>query len=171
MRLTSEERRAKGVFDRAVRHWRRILLVDPIWRIRVGVAEDEDMGQGEANVDIGAAEYYRADISISRHLLSLREDRLDAMAANIACHELLHIVAADFHRAALVAAGDNRPMCDELRYRYEQFVSRFSMILLNLDSRLVKDCYEPIDGKDPGTPGGMPQVQEMPAGDEDGGGA
>jgi len=169
MKLTSDERKAKRVFEREIRRWLRILLIDPIWTIRVNVAEDEDMGRGDANVDIGTAEYYVANLNITKCLLSLKEAELVATAASVACHELLHIATADFQRAALVAAGGNTKMQEELRYRYEQLVSRFSMILLNLDSQCEEEAKdEPVRGKDPGPTEEMLRVPEVPAGEKDG---
>jgi hypothetical protein len=135
MKLTAGERKAKRCFEREIKRWRRILLIDPIWTFQVVVAEDEDMEQGDANVDIGTSEYYIARISLSRGMLSLENDELEITATNVAAHELLHIATADYQRAALVAAGDNVQMQEELRYRYEQLVSRFSMILMDFDSQ------------------------------------
>jgi hypothetical protein len=135
MKFTAGERKAKRCFEREIKRWRRILLIDPIWTFQVVVAEDEDMEQGDANVDIGTSEYYIARISLSRGMLSLENDELEITATNVAAHELLHIATADYQRAALVAAGDNVQIQEELRYRYEQLVSRFSMILMDFDSQ------------------------------------
>lgn len=145
MKLTAGERKAKRCFEREIKRWRRILLIDPIWTFQVVVAEDEDMEQGDANVDIGTSEYYIARISLSRGMLSLENDELEMTATNVAAHELLHIATADYQRAALVAAGDNVQMQEELRYRYEQLVSRFSMILMDFDSQFEEGSKdEPV---------------------------
>jgi hypothetical protein len=164
MRLTAEERKAKRIFSKAVRRWYRILLIDPIWTVGVSIDEDETMDHGDAYVDIGTAEYYMANIHVSRSLLSLPAQELEQVASSVMCHELLHVVTADFHRAALVAAGDNEKMQEELRYRYEQFVSRFSMILTDLTE---EDTHERPKRQSPGSPEEVLRVPEMPAGDED----
>lgn len=170
MKLTADERKAKRVFEREVKRWLGILLIDPIWTIRVDVAEDEDMERGDANVDIGTAEYYMARLNISKGLLALRGKELEAAAVNVACHELLHIATADYQRASLVAAGDNAQMQEELRYRYEQLVSRFSMILLGFDSqRPEKEAEdEPTGGEGAGSAEEVLRVPEVPTGEKDG---
>jgi hypothetical protein len=167
-KLTSEERRARRVFDKAVRRWYRTLLIDPVWTVGVVVIEDEGMRHGDAFVDLGSAEYYAANVHISRSLLSLPAKELERVASSVACHELLHVATADFQRGVLTATGDNEKMQEELRYRYEQLVSRFSMILTDLAE---EEEHEPAKGKDSGTPGEVLPVPEVPAGDEDGGGS
>jgi len=132
MKLTSEERRAKKVFDKAVRHWYRTLLIDPVWTVGVVVDEDAEMEMGDAYVDIGTSEYYIADIHVARSLLSLSGKELEKIASNVACHELLHIATADFQRSALVATVDNEKMQEDMRYRYEQVVSKLTMVLVDL---------------------------------------
>lgn len=133
MKLTVDEKKAKKVFEREIKRWRRILLIDPIWVFQMIITDDEDMEHGDASIDIGGAEYYIADFNIARGMLSLTGDSLRFAATNVACHELLHIATADYQRAALIALGDNAQMKDELRYRYEQLVSRFSMVLMDFD--------------------------------------
>lgn len=163
MKLTSEERRAKRVFEREIKRWCKILLIDPIWSIRANIIEDEEMGGGDASVDIGTAEYYVANLNIARCLLSLEEEELSFTAANVACHELLHIATADFQRAALVAAGENNQMQEELRYRYEQLVSRFSIILLDLAEK-KEGKYELPCRENPKATEELPRVPEVPVG-------
>lgn len=142
MKLTPSEKKARRCFEREIKRWRRILLIDPIWTFQVSIAEDEDMEQGDASVDIGTSEYYLARINISRGMLSLENEDLVIAATNVACHELLHIATADYQRSALVAAGDNVQMQEELRYRYEQLVSRFSMILMDFDEQFEEETKE-----------------------------
>lgn len=168
MKLTAEERRARRVFDKAVRRWYRILLIDPVWTVGVAVNEDGEMEHGEAYVDIGTSEYYMANVCIARSLLSLPAKELEKVASSVACHELLHIATADFQRASIVAAGDNEKMQEELRYRYEQLVSRLSMILMDL---IEEDAHGPVKGKGPGAPEEVLRVPEVPLGDKDGGGS
>ena len=144
MKLTLDERKAKRVFEREIKRWRSILLIDPIWTIRITIAEDENMEHGDASIDIGTAEYYVTNINITRGLLSLKNVQLKMTATNVACHELLHIATADYQRAALVAAGENVQMQEELRYRYEQLVSKFSMILIDFDLQFENEEAEPV---------------------------
>jgi hypothetical protein len=168
MKLTAGERKAKRCFEREIRRWRRILLIDPIWTFQVSIAADEDMEQGDANVDIGTSEYYLARINISRGMLSLENGELEMAATNVACHELLHIATADYQRAALVAAGDNAQMQEELRYRYEQLVSRFSMILMGFDSQLEEETKdEPVCTEGTKSTEEVLRVPEVPTGEED----
>lgn len=167
MKLTAEERKARRVFDKAVRRWYNILLIDPIWTVGVVVDEDETMEHGDAYVDIGTAEYYVANVHISRSLLSMSSKKLEKVAQRVACHELLHITTADFQRAALVAVGDNEKMREELRYRYEQLVSKLSMILMDLTE---EEADARPNGKGFRTPTEVLPVSEVPTGDEDCGG-
>jgi len=160
--LTAHERKAGKVFTKAVRKWYRKLLIDPVWTVNVVIVDDGDMLHGAACVDIGAAEHYTADIYVSRSLLSLPENELKKVACETACHEILHLLTADFQRGIIVATGDNDKLRDELRYRYEQVVSRLSMILVDLTE---KDKHVPNKGKDPGTTEEVLRMPEMPIGD------
>lgn len=164
-KLTAEEKRAAKVFDRAVKRWYRTLLIDPVWNVGLVVLEPEEMDHGDAYVDIGSSEYYTANVCISRNLLSLPPKELDKVASDVVCHELLHILTADFQRAAITATGDNEKMQEELRYRYEQVVSRLSMIMSDLTEERK---HAPAKGKDPGPADGVLRVPEVPAGGEDG---
>jgi len=164
MGLTTCEKKAKRLFERELKRWRNILLIDPIWTFKLTILEDEEMEHGDANVDIGQSEYYLAHINVSKHLLSLNEEQLEQTAAHVACHEMLHIAMADYQRAALVAAGDNKQMREELDYRYEQLVSRLSMILLDFDSE-VQDGS--ACGEDSGPAAEVLRVPEMPTGEQD----
>jgi len=160
MKLSANERKAKRVFEKAVKYWRKVLLIDPIWTFKVEVVEDDEMGCSSANVNIGSAEYYIACVGIARGLLS-EEENLEAVASHVACHEMLHIATADYQRAAVTAAGENYEMQEELRYRYEQLVSRLSMIL---------ECYDGgcNCGSDCRTSSKMLQLPAMPVGNENG---
>jgi hypothetical protein len=163
MKLTKDERKAKKIFEREIKHWLKVLMIDPIWTIRVNVAEDEDMCHGDASVDIGASEYFVANLNITRCLLSLKKTELMMTAASVACHEMLHIATADYQRAAIVAAGGNAKIQEELRYRYEQMISRFSMILIKLNSQYEEECEdEPIHEKDLESTKETSQMSEVP---------
>lgn len=164
-KLTAEERRAARVFDKAVKRWYRTLLIDPVWNVGLVVLDQDEIKHGDAYVDLGSSEYYTATICISRALLSLPPKELEKVASDVVCHELLHVLTADFQRAAITATGDNEKMQEEMRYRYEQVVSRLSMILSDLTEERK---HVPAKGKDPGPADGVLPVPEMPTGDENG---
>lgn len=160
MKLLPEERKAFKIFRDAIKRWRKILLIDPIWDIGVVIVEEQD--RGEASVDIGATEYYVANINICRMLLSLEDKDLVIAADNVASHELLHVLSADYQRAALIAAGGNTKMQEEMRYRYEQLISKLSMVLMELDYQPEKCEHEQPQRKNIEPPAEVLPVPEVP---------
>jgi hypothetical protein len=129
--MTKEERVAKKIFDQAVKKWKKILMIDSMWSISVNIEDDEQM-ESDANVDIGMSEYFIANINVCRSVLTIDSEKLKSIADDIVCHELLHVATADFQRAVLLLSDGNPVMQNQMRYLYEQMVSRLSVSYVTL---------------------------------------
>jgi len=165
MTSTHDEMEAQQVFEHEIERWREKLFLDPIWKFKLEVLEDDELGHAAA-VDLSRSEYYSARIIVSKSQLALKGKALQETASHVVCHELLHVLTIDYQHAALAPMTNNAPMRKELRYRYEQLMSRLTEVLLNLDS--VGEDNEPTSGEDTGTPDEMLRVPEVPTGGEDG---
>lgn len=131
-RLSRTEKRRVKQFVKAVERWKEMLQLDPAWTFQLEVFDD---GNRAGFLDLGTSEYYEGRLGVGRRFLDASDDpeTSDAMLSYIACHEMLHAMTADYHRAALNAAGENEAMCRELDYRYEQVLSKLTDVLTGLD--------------------------------------
>jgi len=131
--LSGAEKRRVKRFVKAVERWKEMLQLDPAWTFQLEVFEN---GNRAGFLDLGASEYYEARLGIGRQFLDATDDpeSSDAALSYIACHEMLHAMTADYHRAALNAAGENEAMRRELDYRYEQVLSKLTDVLTGLDA-------------------------------------
>lgn len=127
--LTRNEKKSVKRFIKHVERWKTLLQLDPAWAFNLEIFEDPTKAGA---LDLGAAEYYDANLGLGRHILDTDEEDLEDVLSFIACHEMLHAMTADYHRAALNAAGDNEPMKREIDYRYEQLVSKLTTVLTGL---------------------------------------
>jgi hypothetical protein len=148
--LTEKEKSFLEVAKRVIEEWRDIMDLDPIWDISTEIIEDEDEGAKGA-INIGKTQYYKASILLCENLFDLEEEEfLAKLSDNVVPHELTHLVAADFFRTALLAAGENEHLRSELRYKYEQFTIRFARIIAKLRNENLRLRYE-LESPDPGT--------------------
>jgi len=137
--LTRAEKKRLRFIDKELRRWRKLLMLDPIWNIKTISIDDEEMAGRAAFVDLGSAEYYQATVGVTRFLLSEVDDEtFVTIACDIGAHEMFHIVTADYHRAAIVAAGENEALRSHIDYMYEQFTSRMTVALCKMDKRIRK---------------------------------
>lgn len=128
--LSEDDHKLLDLAYKIVEKWRTIMNVDPIWQITIQVVKDMD--ESIAFLKMTHAANYRAKICIHYDLFSNEEATFLSEIELIVCHELLHLVTEDFMRTALLAAGYNRKLIDELRYKCEQFTSRLQKTILNL---------------------------------------
>lgn len=137
LKLTRAEKKRLRQVEKTIRRWRRILMLDPMWDIDAVAVDDESMQGRTAFVDLGSAEYYQATVGVTRFLLSDAEEDLFLKAMqDIGAHELVHLMTADYHRAAVESAGKNKALRKQIDYRYEQFISKMTAVLLKLDKRI-----------------------------------
>jgi hypothetical protein len=115
-----------------IEKWRTIMNIDPIWQIDIQVLPDEEIEGSIAYINMSRAANYYAQICISYYLFSYEDADFLSEIETIACHELTHLVAEDFMRTAILAAGHNRKLVKELRHKYEQFTSRLQKTMLDL---------------------------------------
>jgi hypothetical protein len=142
--LDKHEKALLRAAEKNVSKWKRILHLDPLWHIGLSITDAEEMGGALARVDTSNAEYYVAEIEVSSTLL-VADDKQFADAINeLVCHELVHLVMIDFFRTAQLAAGDRQDMQDELRYKYEQFTSRFHRAFVALDMAAEKAASKAV---------------------------
>ena len=144
--LTDKEKLFLKEAERAIEEWRSVMELDPIWEISADIIEDEYEGAragAKAAISIGESQYYRAPVLLCESLFQLsEEDFLSELNNEVIPHELTHLVAADFFRTALLAAGENEQLQNELRYKYEQFTVRFSRIISKLRNENLKLRFE-----------------------------
>jgi hypothetical protein len=140
------EKRLFQIVKNSINKWKKILQMDPVWKIMISVTDEEEMGNAFASVDTQSAEYYVAGIEFSSALMSLEEDKLKSVINDIVAHELLHIVQLDFFNTAKLCAGKNQSMHQELRYKYEQYTTRLQRSFVELDK--VKNQVK-VERKDP----------------------
>jgi hypothetical protein len=138
--LSPKEKRRLEAFKEEIRHWHQVLLLDPFWRVGVAVLEDDDsmMDGRTAYADIGRSEYLEAEIGISRKILGLSLNAAAGIRRETMAHEMLHLFTADYHRAAVAAAGNDSRLHEELTYRYEQLITKLSRILCSMDDEIQK---------------------------------
>lgn len=135
--LTRAEKKRLRRIEKELKRWKRILMLDPMWDIDAVAVDDEAMDGRTAFVDLGSAEYYQATVGVTRFILSGAEESLFVKASqDIGVHELVHLMTADYHRAAIEAVGKNQALRKQIDYRYEQFISRMTAVLRKLDSRI-----------------------------------
>jgi hypothetical protein len=140
-KTTEKEESYLKIAEKIVEEWRTIMKFDPIWEIPVDIVEDQNGHKGAIN--IRDTEYYKAPMLLYEHIFDLDEASfISELAENLVPHELTHLLAVDFFRTALLLAGDNEVMKEELRYRYEQFAVRFSRILVDLKNENLRLRYE-----------------------------
>lgn len=145
--MTAKTDRAKlRIARKTLEKWRRILHLDPIWTITFELTDAEIMEGALARVDTSNSEYYVAVMEVTSALLQLDDEEFEPIINEIICHELVHLVMVDFVRCAQLAAGNNESMHGELRYKYEQFTSRFQRAFMDLDGQITnsrKACTTP----------------------------
>jgi len=134
--LTAREKSRLKAFEKEIRHWHGLLLLDALWKVGLVVLDDEGMGTRLAYADIGRSEYWEADIGLSRRALEVPVSGGSEARKEIVSHEMIHLLTADYHRAALAAAGGDERLNEELTYRYEQLVTKLSRILCLMDTAL-----------------------------------
>jgi len=132
------DRKLIKIGDKLVRKWSKYLCLDPMWIISIEVMPDEEMEGALARIDSSTSEYYVAIIEINQALLQIDEDKYVETVNEIVCHELIHLVMIDFFRTAQIAAGKKEELQDELKYKYEQFTSRFQRAFVDMDKSLQK---------------------------------
>lgn len=150
--LSDKEKLYLKAAQRVIEEWREVMEIDPLWEISTDIIEDEECnGNAKGAVDIGSAQYYRAPILLCERIFELDEEEFMAtLNDDIIPHELTHLVAVDFFRTALMIAGDNQEIKQELRYRYEQFVVRLCRIITKLRNENLRLRYE-LEGTSSGT--------------------
>jgi len=136
--LTKRDRQLLKSAEKLIKKWRKNLQLDPLWTIGVEIIDDEEMDGAVARVDTSNSEYYVAVIEITNALLHLPEDKFLQTINELVCHELVHLVMIDFFRTAQLAAGNKDTLVKELRYKYEQFTSRFQRAFVDLDKQVIK---------------------------------
>jgi hypothetical protein len=136
--MTKSDRIRAKFIRKVILKWRKILLLDPIWLISIDIVETEIMDRAFARVDTSNAEYFVATLEISDSLLQLEDKEFEFVINEVACHELIHLVMIDFVRSAQLVAGNNKKMCDELQFKYEQFTSRFQRAFMGVDEYIEK---------------------------------
>lgn len=139
--LSDRERLYLKLTNKLIEEWKKVMQLDPVWEISADIIEDQNGHKGAVN--IGESQYYRAPLLLCEHLFELEEeDFLHEVDNKIVPHELTHLVAVDFFRTALLLAGDNEVLKEELRYRYEQFVVRITKIVSELRNENLRLKYE-----------------------------
>jgi hypothetical protein len=128
--LSKQELKTLEKAQDIVEEWRSILNIDPIWDIQVRVLFRSDMAGRRAFINLTRASKYIADIVIDYGLLA-QEDFIIEME-EIAAHELLHVVTEDFMRTAILAAGNNKKLAEELRHKCEQLINRLEKSVWDL---------------------------------------
>jgi len=136
--LTKRDRQLLKSAEKLVKRWRKHLQLDPLWDIGVEIVDDDEMEGAIARVDTSNSEYFVATIEITNGLLHLPEDKFLSTMNELVCHELIHLVMIDFFRTAQLAAGEEETLNRELRYKFEQFTSRFQHAFIELDKQLIK---------------------------------
>lgn len=142
LKLTDKEKLYLETAECVVEEWKKIMQLDPIWDIPVDIIEDEVEGVSGA-INIGGSQYYKAPILLCEDLFELGEEEfLEEVGGKVVPHELTHLVAVDFFRTALMLAKDSEHLKEELRYRYEQFVTRTCKIITQLRNENLRLKYE-----------------------------
>jgi len=147
--LTRKEAKRVRAFRKELEHWKEILMMDPLWDIRLSVVSDDSKAFSKSAVersgkkfikrsfcDLSKTEYYSGDIGLARSALSVPESEAEHMRRDTMSHEMIHFLTADYHRAALAAAGGDQRVINELAYRYEQLVVRIAAIVCALDAEI-----------------------------------
>jgi hypothetical protein len=133
--LTDKEKRNLRVFERALKKWRKILLIDPIWDISLVVVEDDIMEDGLAAVDMSLTEYFSAIVMVKQSILSRCQKDIKEIADEVARHELIHIITADYQRAIISALGKKDALLNQINYVYEQVVFRLGEVVKKLGKK------------------------------------
>jgi hypothetical protein len=125
-----EQRRGKYIVA-MVRKWRKALSIDPRWRLSVSVMDIEN--QGEISFD--DANYFVADISITRALLNprLTKKYFEKRAESIIVHELLHLLMLDYD--GLCESFAPKSLTSEFEKRQEQLVTTLERAFLQISRK------------------------------------
>ena len=137
-RLSKENKQLLKITEKSVKKWRTTLQLDPLWDISVEILDDDIMEGAIARVDTSNSEYFVATIEVSTDLSYLPKEKLPDTINEMVCHELIHIVMIDLFRTMQLLAGKKENWSQELRYKYEQFTSRFQRAFVDLDKQLSK---------------------------------
>jgi hypothetical protein len=124
--------------NKLIQRWSKHLCLDPLWTINVEVMPDEEMEGALARIDTSTSEYYVSTMEINQVLLQVEDNRFIDTVNEIVCHELIHLVMIDFFRTAQIAAGKKEEFQKELKYKYEQFTSRFQRAFIDMDRSLQR---------------------------------
>jgi len=130
--LTKEDIKRLATVQAIIDDWRETLNVDPIWCIHVDVLPADQISNAVAKIDLRAGAHYHAKFILNYDVFSSDEDMFEEEIHKAVAHELLHIITEDFMRTAIVAAGKNKELIQELRHKYEQFISRLHISILPL---------------------------------------
>lgn len=123
--------------QKLITKWRKILFLDNIWTVSLELGSEEEMDQALAFVDTSNAEYFVATVILNDTLLNLEEDIFIEIVNEILCHELTHLVMADFLRSALILAEGKPDFQQELRYKFEQHTTRLQRAFMDLDTKIA----------------------------------
>jgi len=113
--------------------WRNIMNVDPMWTIKIQPVNN--LEESLAFLSMTRAANYQAKICVNYDVFSYHAETFMSEMELIMCHELIHLVTEDFMRTAMLAAGYNRKLIDELKYKYEQLTSRLQKTILSLTTK------------------------------------
>lgn len=147
--------------------WRKIYLLDPLWRLDLFTFDDAEMPGAYARVDISTAEYYFASIEIAESTFEMKEDEFMEIVNEALAHELLHILLIDFFRTSQVCAGENQELLEELKYKYEQFTTRLAKSYTNLDAKIIEKDELLKEVKEVCESGDIEKLKEILKGDKE----
>jgi ribosomal protein L29 len=142
--LSREDKRLVKIIENVVKKWKKQLQLDHLWNIEIEVVDSEEMEGAVARVDTSNSEYFVATIEVTHALLQLPQERFFTTINEVVFNELVHLVMIDFYRTAQLAAVDNEKISKELRYKYEQFTSRFQRAFVDLDKQTAKATVKKI---------------------------
>ncbi len=127
-----------GITKKIISKWKKILKIDPIWEIEISALNSTEMSDAAARIDVSNSEYYRVYIDVNENLFLEDEKEFVKIINRVACHELIHLATADYHRTSALFAQENDQLKNELVYKYEQLTTKFEKILLEMQDRVEK---------------------------------
>jgi len=145
--LTKKEKQLLRISEKIIKKWRKYLQLDPLWTINIEMLDGEEMEGAIARVDTSNSEYFVANIEITDALLDLPDEKITNAINEMICHELVHLVMIDFYRTAELFTNGKEDLIKELKYKYEQFTSRFQKAFVDLDKQLERLNFEKKDKK------------------------
>jgi len=130
--LSENDQRLLKLAHRVLEQWRAILNIDPIWKIGIEVLPNDEIEGSMTHIDMSRAAVYGAKVCVDYDFFLCDDDVFLTEMERVFSHELIHLVAEDFMRTAVLAAGHNRKLVKELRHKYDQFTSRLQKTLTDL---------------------------------------